>query len=208
MGEMARFYDAELGIGGDLHVIPAAGWRRAMWYDETGVPWVRPSPNMPSLTSALVYPALVPFEATNVSVGRGTPEAFQRFGAPWLSADSVARMLDDLELPGVRFHAEPFTPRGPTDRKYGGVRIPGIRIAVTNRDRVRPGRVGAAVLWALARANGDSLRINARAFDLRFGSAELRERLLRGEDPDEVLDDEVPEVVAFRERTRRYWLYR
>jgi uncharacterized protein YbbC (DUF1343 family) len=208
MGEMARFYDEELGIGGDLHVIPAAGWRRAMWYDETGIPWVRPSPNMPSLTSALVYPALVPFEATNVSVGRGTPEAFQRFGAPWLSADSVARTLDDLELPGVRFHAEPFTPRDPTDRKYGGVRIPGIRIAVTNRDRVRPGRVGAAVLWAIARVNGDSLRINARAFDLRFGSAELRERLLRGEDPDEVLDDEVPETVAFRERTRRYWLYR
>jgi hypothetical protein len=75
-----------------------ANWRRAMWFDDTKLPWVKPSPNLPTLTSALVYPALVPFEGTNVSVGRGTNEAFQRVGAPWFKADSVAKLLTALEL--------------------------------------------------------------------------------------------------------------
>src|SRR5919107_6345512 len=98
MGEMARFYNDALGVGADLHVVPMAGWRRAMWFDETGLPWVRPSPNLPSLTSALLYPALVAFEGSNVSVGRGTAEPFQRFGAPWLDARAVARLLNDRGL--------------------------------------------------------------------------------------------------------------
>jgi uncharacterized protein YbbC (DUF1343 family) len=208
MGEMARYYNEELSIGADLHVIPAKGWRRAMWYDQTGLPWVKPSPNMPSLTSALIYPALVALEATNVSVGRGTAEAFQRFGAPWLAADSVAALLNERDLGGVRFESEAFTPRAPTDRKYDGLRIPGVRIVVTSRERVQPGRIGAAILWALARTARDSLRISALAFDLRFGSTALRERLMRGDDPDAVLDSELPAVVAFQERARRYWLYR
>jgi len=208
MGEMARFYNATLGIGAELHVVPMTGWRRAMWFDETGLPWIRPSPNMPSVASALLYPALVALEGSNVSVGRGTAEPFQRFGAPWLDARAAAALLEERGLPGVRFEAETFTPTNPGDKKYGGQEVPGVRIVVTDRDRVHAGRVGAAVLWALAKAARDSLRITPRAFDLRFGSPAAREALLAGEDPDAVIDRSLPEVVAFSQRARRFLLYR
>ncbi|MFL5576457.1 MAG: exo-beta-N-acetylmuramidase NamZ domain-containing protein [Gemmatimonadaceae bacterium] len=208
MGEMALFYNRELGIGADLVVVPMRGWRRDQWYDETGLPWVRPSPNLPSLTSALVYPALVGFEGSNLSVGRGTAAAFQRFGAPWLDARRTAALLNERGLGGVRFEAEPFTPRSPGDRKYADREIPGVRVVVTNRELVQVGRVGAAILWAVRRTAGDSLRIDARAFDLRFGSPAARQALLAGDDPDAVIDRSLPAVVAFTTNARRYFLYK
>lgn len=207
MGELARFYNDVLSLGADLHVIPALGWRRDMWFDETGLPWVKPSPNMPNLTSATIYPGLVAFEATNLSVGRGTPEAFQRFGAPWLNARKVAEMLEDLGMAGVGFEAEEFTPVHPTDQKYAGVKLPGVRIRIVNRDRLQSARVGAAILWAVAKLHRDSLRVNAARFDLLFGSPSAREALLRGDDPDSVIDRSLPAIVEFQQRTRKYLLY-
>jgi uncharacterized protein YbbC (DUF1343 family) len=208
MGEMARFYNETLQLGAELHVVPMAGWRRTLWFDETGLPWVKPSPNMPSLTSALVYPAIVPFEGSNLSVGRGTPEAFQQIGAPWLRADSAARLLNDLGLTGVRFEALRFTPREPTDRKFAEQAIPGVRVVVTNRDQVQAARVGAALLWAVSRVNADSLRLRDAAVDLRLGAARVRQALVRGEDPDAVIDRELPSVVDFERKARRFHMYR
>jgi len=115
MGELALFYNDVLHIGATLHVVPVAGWRRSMWFDETGLPWVRPSPNLPTLTSGLVYPSLVAFEGSNVSVGRGTSDAFQRFGAPWMDAQRVADLLNGRRLAGVRFDVDPFTPQNAGD---------------------------------------------------------------------------------------------
>ena len=208
MGELARFFNAELGIGARLHVVPAAGWRRAMWFDETGLPWIKPSPSIANLTSALVYPSLVAFEASNVSVGRGSDAPVQQFGAPWMDAERVARLLEDRDLAGVRFDVRPFTPVDPGDRKYGGRRIPGIRVVVTDRARVQSGRVGAAILWALAQVHGDSLRLTERAFDLRMGDPAVRQSILAGGDPDEAIDRTVPAVVQFEQRARRYFIYR
>jgi uncharacterized protein YbbC (DUF1343 family) len=208
MGEMARLFDATLGIGAPLHVVPMSGWRRAMWFDETRLPWVRPSPNMPSPASALLYPSIVPFEASNVSVGRGTATAFQRIGAPWMRADTVAALLNAQGLSGVRFVAEAFTPAAPGDRKFDGTSIPGVRIDVTDRERVHVGRVGAALVWALLRTSADSLRLTPQAFDLRFGSTAGREALLAGEDFDRVVDAQLGAVLAFRQRVRPYLLYR
>ncbi len=208
MGELARLYNEELGLHAELHVIPIAGWRRESWFDETSLPWVKPSPNMPNLVSALIYPGLVAFEGTNLSVGRGTGEAFQRVGAPWLDAKKVAGVLNDRALPGVRFDEERFTPDHPTDGKYAGTALPGVRILVTDRTRYQSTRVGAALLWAVARAHPDSLRVNGRVFDDRFGSPSAREALVRGEDPDAVMDRSLPATVAFQERSRKYWLYR
>lgn len=208
IGELARFYNETLGIGADLRVVPLRNYRRRMWGDETGLRWVRPSPSMPSVASALVYPALVAFESSNLSVGRGTDLPFQRFGAPWLRADSVARLLNDRELAGVRFEAETFTPREPGDKKYAGRSIRGVRVHVVDRNAVQVGRVGAAILWAVGRANADSLRVTARGFDLRFGDPAAREALLRGDDPDGVIDRHLPGVVAFTTRARRFHLYR
>jgi uncharacterized protein YbbC (DUF1343 family) len=208
MGEMARYYNATLGLNAPLRVVPVSGWRRAMWFDETGLPWVKPSPNLPTLTSATIYPSLVPFEGSNVSVGRGTGEAFQRFGAPWLRARETAELLNGRDLPGVRFEAEEFTPREPGDNKYGGLRIPGVRIIVDDRNRIHSGRVSAAILWALLQTNRDSLRITPATFDLRFGSRAGREALFAGDDPDSVIDRDLPGVVIFERNVRPHLLYR
>ncbi len=207
MGELARYYNDWLGLHADLHVIPARHWRRALWFDETGLPWVQPSPNLPSLASALVYPALVAFEGSNLSVGRGTADAFQRFGAPWLDAGRVAALLMGRRLQGVWFDTSTFTPESPTDHKYGGQRIAGVRIRVTDRGVFDASRVGAAVLWAVAIANRDSLRLDTTAFDLRFGSPAGRVALVHGTDPDTVIDRQRPAVAEFVQHARPYWLY-
>jgi uncharacterized protein YbbC (DUF1343 family) len=208
IGEMARFYNDQLGIGARLHVIPMRGWSRDLWYDRTGMPWVRPSPNMPSLHSALFYPALVPYEATNVSVGRGTPFAFQWFGAPWLRVKEILELFAERPLRGVRFVADTTWVANPTDRKYPGQSVPGIRMIVMERNRVQPSRIGATLLWAIRRTSPDSLVMDTLAFDLRFGSPGIRRAIMAGEDPDALLDREFQPVFAFRDEARRYFLYR
>jgi uncharacterized protein YbbC (DUF1343 family) len=207
IGEMALFFNDVLGIKANLRVVPMRYWRRELWFDRTGLPWVKPSPNMPTLQSAMVYPALVAFEGSNLSVGRGTPTAFQLIGAPWLKSEAVVKLLKDREIRGVRFLAEQFTPVNSTDGKYSGQKINGIRILVTNRSSMQPSRVGAALLWAIAKTNPNDLKLDNRTFDLRFGKASVREALLRGEDPDAVIDREYREAYDFREKTRRYLLY-
>ncbi|MFI5310018.1 MAG: exo-beta-N-acetylmuramidase NamZ domain-containing protein [Gemmatimonadales bacterium] len=208
MGEMAQLFNAKLAIGADLTVVPVKGWHREQWFDQTGLPWVRPSPNMPSIASALLYPGLVAFEASNLSVGRGTDIAFQHVGAPWLRAKDVVDLLADRLMPGVKFEAERFTPQSPTDGKFPGQSVAGVRIVVTDRERANPSRIGAALLWAIAKTSGDSLRLRDGAFDDRFGASRVREALLRGEDPDAVLDRELPASIAFREAVKPYLIYR
>ncbi|MEP6492828.1 MAG: DUF1343 domain-containing protein [bacterium] len=208
MGELALFYNTVLGINAPLHVVPVGGWRRSMWFDQTGLPWVRPSPNLSTATSALLYPALVPFEGSKLSVGRGTPDAFQRFGAPWLDAVQVAGLLNARRLEGVRFVVDSFMPRDPGDNKYGGVTIPGIRIGVTDRDRVQPGHIAAAILWAVARVHRDQLGIANRAFDERFGSTAAREAILNGADPGAEMERLRPTIDKFLRDTKPFRIYR
>jgi uncharacterized protein YbbC (DUF1343 family) len=207
MGEMALMFNEVLGIKANLKVVPMRGWRRELWFDRTGLPWVRPSPNMPSLQSAMLYPGLVAFEGTNVSVGRGTPTAFQIVGAPWMKSAEIVAMLRARDIRGVRFLVEEFTPQSPTDNKYGGQKINGIRILITNRNSMQPSRVGAALLWAIAKTSPNELQVNPRTFDLRFGAPRIREALMRGDDPDAVIDREYRAAFEFREKTRRYLLY-
>jgi uncharacterized protein YbbC (DUF1343 family) len=208
MGELALYFNDVLKIRANLHVVPALGWRRDVWLDLTGLPWVKPSPNMPDLHSAILYPGLVAFEATNLSVGRGTPTAFQHVGAPWLNAAATVALLRDREIPGVRFYSESFTPIGASDGKYSGQTIPGIRIVVINRSALQSARLGASLLWAINKTAGARLTINNRDFDLRFGSPSVREALLRGDDPDVLIDKEYKAAYAFREATRQYLIYR
>jgi uncharacterized protein YbbC (DUF1343 family) len=188
--------------------VPIQGWRRDVWFDLTGLPWVKPSPNMPSIQSAMLYPGLVAFESTNLSVGRGMPDAFQRVGAPWLNAAATVAILRDREIPGVRFYSESFTPLAPTDGKYPDQTIPGIKIVVMNRSALQSVRVGATLLWAIHKTAGSKLTIDNRGFDLRFGAPGVREALLRGEDPDVLIDREYKSAYAFREKTRQYLIYR
>jgi len=208
MGELALFYNSVLRINAPLRVVPMSGWRRSMWFNETGLPWVRPSPNLPTPASALTYPSIVAFEGSNLSVGRGTSEAFQHVGAPWLSAVQVARLLNDHRLAGVRFVVDSFTLVNPGDAKFAGLRIPGVRIEVTNRDAVQSGHIAAALLWAINRVNHDSLRVNSGAFDERFGSAAAREAIMRGDDPNAAMELQRKAVAAFLQGAQRFLLYR
>jgi uncharacterized protein YbbC (DUF1343 family) len=208
MGELALYFNDVLKIHANLHVVPAQGWRRDVWFDLTGLPWVKPSPNMPDLHSAILYPGLVAFESTNLSVGRGTPEAFQRVGAPWLNAAATVALLKDREIPGVRFFNESFTPVNPSDGKYAGQTIPGIKIVVINRSALQSARVGASLLWAINKTAGNRLTIENRGFDLRFGSPAVRQALLRGDDPDVLIDREYKAAYAFRDATRQYLIYK
>jgi uncharacterized protein YbbC (DUF1343 family) len=207
MGEMALFFNDVLNIHANLKVVAMRNWRRELWFDRTDLPWVKPSPNMPTLQSAMLYPALVPFEGSNLSVGRGTPIAFQIIGAPWLKAEETVKLLRDREARGVRFVVEDYTPVNPGDNKFGGQKIPGIRIYVTNRNEMQPSRVGAMLLWAINKTSGADLKLNDRTFDLRMGAPRVREALMRGDDPQAVIDREYKAAFDFREQTRRYLLY-
>jgi uncharacterized protein YbbC (DUF1343 family) len=143
-----------------------------------------------------------------MSVGRGTPDAFQRLGAPWLDASRVAESLNARRLPGLRFDVDSFTPRNAGDDKYDNLRIAGIRVVVVDRNAVRSGETAATIYWAIHRANRDSLRVDVRTFDERMGSAALREAIDRGEDPKVALAAFQPAVDAFVARSERFRLYR
>ncbi|NJD20925.1 MAG: DUF1343 domain-containing protein [Gemmatimonadetes bacterium] len=207
MGELARLYNDRLALGTDLKVIPMSGWTRDMWWEDTGLPWVKPSPNLPSLTSIFLFPATVHYEALNTSVGRGTDAAFQRIGAPWMDNVKVAELLNGRGLPGLRVEAERFTPVEPTDEKFPGVDLPGVKIVVTDRSVAEPSRVAAALLWALVQTTPDSLVFRIPRFDEHFGAARLREAIVAGADPDSVLAGEKAAVDASKASGEQYKIY-
>src|SRR2546422_1838123 len=171
IGELVRLANDVLGIHARLTVVPALGWRRAMFYDDTGLPWVRPSPNLRDLESALHYPGTCLFEGTNLSVGRGTGLEFQVVGAPWLDTTAVLSRLRvwgpwaQDALTGVEVSGVTFTPRAPTDGKYDDVEVRGIRLRVTDRRRYDPTRAAILMLGAIRAAQPDSLRFDDTRFD-------------------------------------------
>ena len=206
-GELARYVDGEYDLGVDLHVVPMEGWTRGMWWEETGVPWHPPSPNMPSVESATHYPGTCLFEGTNLSVGRGTPIAFQQFGAPWLDAEAVAAALRDRAFPGVRVEAVTFTPAGPTDGKYGGEEVRGIRLMVTDRSVYDPVPVSVAALLEIVVRHPDSFRWREGWFDGLAGGPRLRELVQSGASLEEITEPWAAEREAFERVRSRYLIY-
>ncbi len=146
VGELAGLFNAERGLGADLHVVKLEGWRRSMWFDETGLRWVNPSPNMRSITQATLYPAIGLIEACQVSVGRGTDTPFERFGAPWIDELRLAERLNGLGLKGVRFVPFRFTP---TSSKFSGQECGGVQVLLTDRDAFDPLETGLSIARAL-----------------------------------------------------------
>jgi uncharacterized protein YbbC (DUF1343 family) len=146
VGELARLFDAERRIGADLTVVPTRGWSRDRWYDETGLEWVNPSPNMRSLGAATLYPGIGLLETTNLSVGRGTETPFEVVGAPWIDAGKLAAVLSTRAIPGVRFTPIRFTP---ASSAYAGELCRGVRLTVTDRERLRPVSLGMEIAVAL-----------------------------------------------------------
>ena len=152
MGELARLFKDLTQADIDLEVIRMEGWTRGMWFDETGQAWVAPSTNMPTLATATVYPGMCLFESTNLSEGRGTTVPFETIGAPWLDAHALAKSLNNLDLPGVRFRPSFFTP---ASNLFAGEMCQGVQVHVTDRDVFRPVRTAVKVLQACEQANPD-----------------------------------------------------
>jgi len=186
-GELAKLFNAEEQLGCELTVVPCEGWRRSMYFRDTGLPFISPSPNMPTEDTALVYPGMCQGEGTNVSEGRGTCRPFEQFGAPWLDGRAVADQLESLQLPGVRFRPVAFTP---TFDKFTGQSCEGAFLHVTDRQAFRPLLTGFAV-WQTARAlSGGKFAWRADAyefvdkvpaFDLLCGTAQVREGIEAGQ---------------------------
>jgi len=183
-----------------------------MDFDATGLPWIKPSPNMPDLESALHYPGTCLFEGTNLSVGRGTPFAFQVIGAPWLDPAAVLRYLRDERwgmrdaLIGVAVESISFTPRGPTDGKYDGVPLRGVRLKVTDRERYDPARLAVALLAAIHAAHPDSFHFGLR-FDQLAAGPELRAALEAGQPVAAIWERWAAPLAAFRGMRAKYLLY-
>src|SRR5438132_5818154 len=148
IGELAQLFNQERHVGCDLHVIKMEGWQRAMWLDETNLTWVNPSPNMRTLTAALLYPGIGLLETTNVSVGRGTDRPFEVFGAPWIDGRRLAEALNGAALPGVRFVPTRFTPASST---FAGKECGGVQIYLDDWRRFLSLPVGLAVACELKR---------------------------------------------------------
>jgi uncharacterized protein YbbC (DUF1343 family) len=212
LGEMARMFNAENKIGCDLRIIAMKNWRRADWFDATGLPWVNPSPNLHSLDAEALYPGLEILQSAGVSVGRGTPRPFELFGAPWIHAPELAERLNGTGpgdgppgrgISGVRFAPAEFTP---TEGLYAGERCEGLAITVTDRSAVESMRMGLEIAAALAALYPDRFDV-ARTITL-LGHAETVERLRRGDAPDAIVRSWTPELAAFSKMRARYLLYR
>jgi uncharacterized protein YbbC (DUF1343 family) len=202
MGELARLFNAERKIGADLTVIAMRHWRRDDWYDDTGLWWINPSPNMRTLYAATLYPGIGAFESTNLSVGRGTDTPFEHVGAPWIDGARLADALNERAIPGVRFYPVAFTP---TASKFANQLCQGVFIVVTDREAVRPVRVGVELASALLRLFPGQLEIDAAA--RLFGSTDGLSRLKAGDDPAAIAASWSGAEARWRLLRAKYLLY-
>jgi uncharacterized protein YbbC (DUF1343 family) len=206
-GELARMDVGAFGVHVELHVVPAAGWQRHVPYDGTGLPWIPPSPNIPSLESALAYPGTCLFEGTPLSVGRGTDRAFQWVGAPWLDGQALADALNDYGLEGVRFEAATFTPHHPGDGKFPDTQVHGVRLVATSTDYDAP-RAAVAMLVEAYRMSRGHWSWNVQHFDRLAGTDQLRLGIEAGRSLAQLTSGWTAQLAAFRRLRRPYLIYR
>ena len=213
IGELARLFNDHFGLGAELQVARLDGWERTAYHDATGLPWVMPSPNLPTLDSAVVYPGAVLFEGTNLSEGRGTTRPFELLGAPWVDGEALAARIADAALPGVVARSAHFEP---TFQKHAGRPCGGCQLHVTDRGAFRPVLTAVAVLQAIRRA--DPARFAWRdppyeyertkqPIDILAGSAALRRQLDADVDAAEIAAGWDADVAAFAAVRSRFLLY-
>lgn len=211
VGELARYLVDVFQFDLELTVIEMQGWKRSMWFDETGLPWVPLSPAMPHLSTATVYPGTCLIEGTNLSEGRGTPLPFEILGAPWVDGYGLAQSLNDSNIPGVRFRPHAFTP---CDSKHAGSKCGGIQVHVTERNLYKPVETGVHVLAACRAHDPDHFAFLSTSWegapphlDLLMGTGSVRESLLEGVPVREICAEWESTERAFVEKVRPYQLY-
>ena len=209
VGEMALYLNTEHSIGAELTVVPCRGLARDMWFDETGLPWVAPSPNMPTPQTALLYPGTCLIEGTNVSEGRGTSKPFKLIGAPWIDAYELAEYLNAMDLPGVAFRPVWFKPEF---SKYNGVSCGGVQVHVLNRNEFMPVQTGLHLVHALHYLYPADFRFrdedaSGRSFfDLLAGTDEIRLAISGGESV-HGFDESCGIDRSYQSRAELYHLY-
>jgi len=213
VGELALMFNREFGIGCELEVVKMEGWRRSMWYEDTRLPWVMPSPNIPTVDTAVVYPGSVMFEGTNISEGRGTTRPFEIIGAAYIEPDELIEDLRIDNLPGVFFRPLHFQP---TFHKFAGELCGGIQIHVIDRNAFRPVITGAAIISAIHRVYPDGFEwkrppyeyvYDKLPFDVINGSSQLRERIEAARPVAEIEESWRDGLREFGERQKTYLLY-
>lgn len=202
MGELARFFNAEKGLGADLHVIAMEGWKRGYLFSETGQLWVNPSPNMRSLLEAIFYPGICLLEAANVSVGRGTEKPFELIGAPWIEPRRLVAALQGAHVPGVEFVPVSFTPTAST---YRGQSCGGVNFVLTDRDRFRPVLTGLTLISTLRSLYPKQFEIDKTIRLL--GNQQALDALKKGEMPDEIIRATNAGMREFLDRRQKILIY-
>ncbi|NPU96642.1 MAG: DUF1343 domain-containing protein [Candidatus Omnitrophica bacterium] len=214
-GETARMMNEEtcagFSLGAHLTVVPMEGYRRSMWYDETGIPWIAPSPNMPTLETAIVYPGLCLLEGTNLSEGRGTSAPFLTVGAPFLDAKKWWAAVPDRWRAGIEADVVSFTPvkiPGKAENpKFTGQTCQGLRLRVTGRDALRPVGLAVALLCAARDLEPKQFQVHA-SMDRLWGNENLRALLEEGADCGTILDTAQPDCAYFENIRQKYFIYR
>ncbi len=213
LGELARLFNEHFEIGCDLEVVKMEGWSRGDWMDETDAPWVMPSPNIPTIDSATVFPGTVHFEGTQLSEGRGTTRPFELIGAPYVNPEQYAKHLNDLNLPGVYFRSCIFRP---TFQKHGGVSCGGVQIHVLDRDQFEPVYAGLAMVKAAYDLYREEFRwkdppyeyvYDRNPFDVIAGTSSIRRALEQENSLEEIRSSWTTGLEAFKEVRERYLLY-
>ena len=222
VGELARLIIGEGwlkdGVKADLRVIPAEGWTRDLWFDQTSLPWVKPSPSMMTIRTAAVYPATCFIEGTNVSEGRGTETPFESIGAPYINGEKLAVEMNGIGLPGVVFRATKFTPRDiaqvTSDPKYEGIECEGVFLDVTDRNAFKPVETGIHLLAALKRLYPSDFKWRSPGrstgkyyIDLLAGTQKIREGLDAGSRPELIVVSYEADLERFLLIRKKYLLY-
>jgi uncharacterized protein YbbC (DUF1343 family) len=202
IGELAMLFNSERGINADLQVIRVEEWSRANWFDETGIGWVNPSPNMRSLTEATLYPGVCLLEPTNVSVGRGTDTPFEQIGAPWIDGRKLAEALNRAGLPGVRFIPVRFTPKASLHKD---VECGGVNLVITDRARFEPVLTGLEMAAAIRKLFGAAF--NSDRFVRLLASQKVFDAFKQGADGRALKQLYENDLDSFRAIRRKYLLY-
>jgi uncharacterized protein YbbC (DUF1343 family) len=202
-GELARMYNEEFGIGCNLSVITMEGWKRSWWYDETGLIFPPPGPNVSTMDSAVVYPGTCLIEGTNVSEGRGTTRAFELIGAPWIDARELWRRMRTLDLPGVVFRQAYYIP---TFHKYQGELCSGVHLHVTDREAFDPIRTTLHLISVIKELHPEQFEFRSY-FDRLTGTDTVRRQLESGTDVDSIVDSWSPDLERFLRLREKYLIY-
>ena len=202
LGELARLFNAERKLGAELTVVEVEGWTRDTWLDGTGLPWSNPSPNIRNLAAATLYPGLGAIEWSNISVGRGTPTPFEQLGAPWIDGRALALVLNARRIPGVRFVDTTFTPDSSV---HANQLCAGVAMTITDRDVLRPVRLGIEIAAAIWRLHSD--RFDFGKTVQLLGSRDTIARILRGEEPAVIAALWTADEARWRALRANYLLY-